>query len=73
MDSSNKPVDQVKSMLKENVPPREILARLATAAEDLAGTVSRPQSLPQKFYFHGRTQLEDRGKDKKGISDCEIP
>ena len=30
--------DQVKYMLKENVPPREILARLATAAEVLAGT-----------------------------------
>ena len=28
--------DQVKYMLKENVPPREILARLATAAEVLA-------------------------------------
>ena len=30
--------DQVKYMLKENVPPREILARLATAAEVLEGT-----------------------------------
>ena len=30
--------DQVKYMLKENVPPREILARLATAAEVLTGT-----------------------------------
>lgn len=29
--------DQVTYMLKENVPPREILARLATAADVLAG------------------------------------
>ena len=51
-------------MLKENVPPREILARLATAAEDLAGTGASASILTAKFYFHGRTQLEDRGKDK---------
>jgi hypothetical protein len=43
--------DQVKSMLKENVPPREILARLATAAEDLAGTGASASILTAKVLF----------------------
>lgn len=73
--------EHVKSMLKAHVPLREILARLATAAEDLAGTGASASilvlddegllrngaspSLPSDYL-----QAIDRLKPNAGVGTC---